>query len=76
MMGEVPVCPYTRQIVCNVNQLGAHGLSTVQNPEESVCGEVWFTTSFVVNSIGAIASGRYREVVRWQEGPLWEVRLY
>ena len=36
----------------------------------------WFTTSFIVNSIGAIASVRYREIVRWREGPLWEVPLY
>ena len=35
----------------------------------------WFTTIFIVNSIGAIASGHYREVVRWREGPLWEVPL-
>ena len=35
----------------------------------------WLTTSSIVNSIGAIASVRYREIVRWREGPLWEVPL-
>ena len=34
-----------------------------------------FTTSSIVNSIGAIASVRYMEVVRRREGPLWEVPL-
>ena len=36
----------------------------------------WFTTSHIVNSIGAIASVRYTEIARWREGPLWEVPLY
>ena len=30
----------------------------------------------IVLSIGATASVLYREVVRWWEGPLWEVPLY
>ena len=34
------------------------------------------TTSSIVNSIGAIASVRYKEIVRRREGPLWEVPLY
>ena len=33
-------------------------------------------TSTIVISIGATAGVRYREVVRWWEGPLWEVPLY
>ena len=33
-------------------------------------------TSAIVFSIGAIAGVLYREVVRWWEGPLWEVPLY
>ncbi len=32
--------------------------------------------STIVISIGATASVLYREVVRWWEGPLWEVPLY
>ena len=36
----------------------------------------WFTTSSIVNSIRAIASVRYGEIVRWREGLLWEVPLY
>ena len=35
----------------------------------------WFTTSSIVNSIGAIASVRYGKIVRWREGTLWEVPL-
>ena len=35
-----------------------------------------FTTSSIVNSISTIASVRYKEIVRWREGPLWEVPLY
>ena len=33
-------------------------------------------TSTIVISIGATASVLYIEVVRWWEGPLWEVPLY
>ena len=33
-------------------------------------------TSAIVFSIGATAGVLYREVVRWWEGPLWEVPLY
>ena len=33
-------------------------------------------TSAIVVSIGATAGVLYREVVRWWEGPLWEVPLY
>ena len=36
----------------------------------------WLNTSCIVVSIRAIASVRYREVVRSWEGPLWEVPLY
>ncbi len=36
----------------------------------------WLNTSCIVFSIRAIASVRYREVVRSWEGPLWEVPLY
>ena len=36
----------------------------------------WLNISLIVNLIRAIASVRYREVVRWWEGPLWEVPLY
>ena len=36
----------------------------------------WFTLSSIVNSISAIASVHCTEVVRWREGPLWEVPLY
>ena len=32
-------------------------------------------TSAIVFSIGATAGVLYREVVRWWEGPLWEVPL-
>ena len=32
--------------------------------------------STIVISIGATAGVLYREVVRWWEGPLWEVPLY
>ena len=35
-----------------------------------------FTTSSILNSIGAITSARYMEVVHWREGPLCEVPLY
>ena len=37
---------------------------------------VSLNTSSIVFSIRAIASVRYREVVRSWEGPLWEVPLY
>ena len=33
-------------------------------------------TRTIVISIGATAGIHYREVVRWWEGPLWEVPLY
>ena len=33
-------------------------------------------TSTIAISIGATAGVLYREVVRWWEGPLWEVPLY
>ena len=33
-------------------------------------------TSAIVFSIGATAGVLYNEVVRWWEGPLWEVPLY
>ena len=33
-------------------------------------------TSAIAFSIGATAGILYREVVRWWEGPLWEVPLY
>ena len=36
----------------------------------------WFTTSSTANSISAIANGRCRVVVRWQQDSLWEVPLY
>ena len=36
----------------------------------------WLNTSCIVFSIRAIASVRYREVVRSWEGPLWEAPLY
>ena len=36
----------------------------------------WLNISCIVVSIRAIASVRYREVVRSWEGPLWEVPLY
>ena len=36
----------------------------------------WGYISTIVISIGATASVLYREVVRWWEGPLWEVPLY
>ena len=32
-------------------------------------------TSVIVFSIGATAGVLYREVVRWWEGPLWEIPL-
>ena len=35
-----------------------------------------FYTSPIVIPIGATAGVLYREVVRWWEGPLWEVPLY
>ena len=35
----------------------------------------YFYTSAIVFSIGATAGVLYREVVRWWEGPLWEVPL-
>ena len=35
----------------------------------------WLNTSCIVFSIRAIASVRYREVVRSWEGPLWEAPL-
>ena len=38
--------------------------------------EGWLNTSCIVFSIRAIASVRYREVVRSWEGPLWEAPLY
>ncbi len=34
-----------------------------------------FYTSPIVIPIGATAGVLYREVVRWWEGPLWEVPL-
>ena len=49
-----------------VGQLGACGLSAVQNQEVSARGRL---ISSVVISIGAIASVCYREVVRSWEGP-------
>ena len=38
--------------------------------------EVAYTLSLIVLSIGAMAIVRYSEVIRWWEGPLWEVPLY
>ena len=35
-----PACPLYEAIFCNVNQLGAHGLSAVQNQEASTRGRV------------------------------------
>ena len=68
-----PVCPLYEAIFCNVNQLGARGLSGIK--KRPLVGG-WFTTSSIVNSISAIASVHYTEIVSWQEGPLWEVPLY
>ena len=72
---RLSVCPLCEAIFCDVNQLGARGLSAVQNQESPLVGGR-FTTSSIVNSIGAVASVRYREIVSWWEGPLWEVPLY
>ena len=43
--------------------------------ERPLVGGYLYTTAIVL-SIGATAIVRYREVVRWWEGPLWEVPLY
>lgn len=56
-------------------QLGARSLSAVRNREWPLVGGCLYTIAIVL-SIGAMAIVRYREVIRWSEGPLWEVPLH
>ena len=46
----------------------------VRCPKRPLVGGFLYISTIVI-SIGATASVLYREVVRWWEGPLWEVPL-
>ena len=56
-------------------QLRACSLSAVRNRECPLVGGCLYIIAIVL-SIGAMAIVRYREGIRWWEGPLWEVLLY
>ena len=52
-----------------------HALCPLSGIEKRPLVGGYLYTSAIVFSIGATAGVLYREVVRWWEGPLWEVPL-
>ena len=53
-----------------------HAVCPLSGIEKRLLVGGYLYTSAIVFSIGATAGVLYREVVRWWEGPLWEVPLY